>query len=378
VKFEWINAAEAAEISADQVVVFGAGRGTEELVEFLGVHAPGKEITAVVDNDPSLWDKTLLGIPVLPPERLAAIPFDQIVVTSISGRETIALQLEQMGLKYPDDFILIGRYPAAYSKNFDLIVKELGWPLPIPHARCLHVGPGGFLGLEVMLYSFGAHHISSVDKYGFGVTYPDITPRLGEYGQIGRLLETYSKVPFHTEDTANRFHSLFLRNGGKVCLDQDLIAYDCPVDLIDMPFPDRSFDFVFSFAVLEHVTDPEAAVREIARVLIPGGFAFQTIITRDHRSFSKVHGFTPFSFRCCSSREWNRICERKFYQNRILPVEWKRLFEKCDLQVRRCSIHEEISLDEDTIGTFHPDFRRFSAEELGDIDCTIVARKSRP
>src|SRR5581483_2723796 len=37
-----------------------------------------------------------------------------------------------------------------------------------------------------------------------------------------------------------------------------------------LPFKDGSFDAVFSFAVLEHVRDPFACAREIARVMKPG------------------------------------------------------------------------------------------------------------
>lgn len=48
---------------------------------------------------------------------------------------------------------------------------------------------------------------------------------------------------------------------------------DMYLDLCRLPFPDASFDLVFASHVLEHIFDDRAAVREIRRVLRPGGIA---------------------------------------------------------------------------------------------------------
>lgn len=48
---------------------------------------------------------------------------------------------------------------------------------------------------------------------------------------------------------------------------------DCPADLTDLPFADRSCDFIFASHILEHIQHDEKAILEIARVLKQGGIA---------------------------------------------------------------------------------------------------------
>jgi 2-polyprenyl-6-hydroxyphenyl methylase / 3-demethylubiquinone-9 3-methyltransferase len=45
-------------------------------------------------------------------------------------------------------------------------------------------------------------------------------------------------------------------------------------DAYHLPFADESFDFVCAMDFLEHVEDPERVVREVSRVLRPGGLFF--------------------------------------------------------------------------------------------------------
>lgn len=51
--------------------------------------------------------------------------------------------------------------------------------------------------------------------------------------------------------------------------DVDLVFTN--VETTDLPFPDKSFDFVISFDVFEHIPDSDAHLKEVSRVLAPGG-----------------------------------------------------------------------------------------------------------
>jgi 2-polyprenyl-6-hydroxyphenyl methylase / 3-demethylubiquinone-9 3-methyltransferase len=52
-------------------------------------------------------------------------------------------------------------------------------------------------------------------------------------------------------------------------------------DAMNLPFPQQHFDAVSLLDFLEHVTDPEAAVKEAARVLKPGGLLFYHTFNRN-------------------------------------------------------------------------------------------------
>lgn len=49
-------------------------------------------------------------------------------------------------------------------------------------------------------------------------------------------------------------------------------------DAFDLPFPEGSFDAVFSTGLFEHYADPSPIVAEMARVLHPGGVFFSDIV----------------------------------------------------------------------------------------------------
>lgn len=54
-----------------------------------------------------------------------------------------------------------------------------------------------------------------------------------------------------------------------------------------LPFSDNTFDFIYSFEVMEHVMDPKKMLEEIYRVLKPGGLSY--ITTCNYDSFYEGH-----------------------------------------------------------------------------------------
>jgi SAM-dependent methyltransferase len=62
------------------------------------------------------------------------------------------------------------------------------------------------------------------------------------------------------------------------------------VDITDMPFPDSSFDCIICYHVLEHIVDDRQAMRQLYRVLKPGGWAvIQSPVDMDRETTYEDH-----------------------------------------------------------------------------------------
>lgn len=93
------------------------------------------------------------------------------------------------------------------------------------------------------ILDWGCGHGQIADRLrrrGIDVTAHDYDPTLAE--PVVRPLERYPEIPVHLSP-----------------------------DPVRLPFDDGRFDSVLSLGVLEHVAQPEDSLRELARVLVPGG-----------------------------------------------------------------------------------------------------------
>lgn len=86
--------------------------------------------------------------------------------------------------------------------------------------------------------------------------------------------------------------------GNSLGLQTEVFDYqkiDIESDIISIPEPDQSFDYVLCTEVLEHIPNPELAIREFSRLLKPGGELILTAPFCSLTHFAPAHYQTGFS-----------------------------------------------------------------------------------
>lgn len=73
-------------------------------------------------------------------------------------------------------------------------------------------------------------------------------------------------------------------------------AHFVTYDGVRVPFPDGTFDLVYSSQVLEHVPDPQLHLREIARLLRPGGILIGSTSQLEPFHSMSYWNITPYGF----------------------------------------------------------------------------------
>ncbi len=102
-----------------------------------------------------------------------------------------------------------------------------------------------------------------------------------------------------------------------------------------LPFPSESFRSIISNCVLEHIPDLDAALDEIARVLMPGGLFALTVPSPNYERF--LLGATLFDAIGLTGlgRAYGRWMTRiSYHYHYYSPEEWRRRLAKRGMQVK--------------------------------------------
>lgn len=142
--------------------------------------------------------------------------------------------------------------------------------------------------------------------------------------------------------------------------------------------PDSSVDYVYSNAVLEHVISPEETLKEIKRVLKPGGITAHQVDLRDHRDFSK-----PLEFLKYSKEDWEKELNEikkhdpSNHMNRWRFFDWFSCLKKMDFEI--LDFVSNMEADEmylkNSKKDFNSDYQNLSEKDAASISIFFIARK---
>ncbi|MBE0533472.1 MAG: class I SAM-dependent methyltransferase [Rhodospirillales bacterium] len=195
----------------------------------------------------------------------------------LSNVEYVALRLVRKFLFTDASLMRIGRLLPYYQANIGMqspypIVqgwgRALGGAEPYRGVRILELGSGATNSAAYCLASQGAERVYAVE-------------------------------PFRSLDAAADSIALRTVAADAGCVPDDLAARVARIGNVE-DVDEASIDLVVSHSVLEHLSEPEAVLRSLDRVLAPGGCMCHAVDFRDH--FFKY----PFHFLQFEKHTWTR------------------------------------------------------------------------
>jgi SAM-dependent methyltransferase len=238
-----------------KVVLFGASSlGRHAAAELGGDH----DVVGFVDNDSAKWGTLVSGHVVRSPGTLRPGQPEQVIVTSTYVAE-IQAQLRALGVEHT---VFTPRPQAAPAvpadAAFECPVCERPVAEWVPFRRRVgdsawRVEPGGRLCPHCRSFERTRHivlHLAQTRLLESRPRFLHVAPEKGLAVRLRRVL-------------GDRY----------VTGDLDMEGVDIRLDLTDTTLPDAAFDVVYCSNVLEHIPDDAKAMRELARILRPGGLA---------------------------------------------------------------------------------------------------------
>lgn len=356
------------ETTAARLVFFGAaGWGHALLLELRKRDIKLPMIFA--DNDQTKHGLLLDGVEIVSPDSLEPSS-DIVVITTVSAGDAVSEQLENLGFERETNYfeVMHSLSPAYVPRIADWYSDLVGG---VEGLDILHVGPGGHLGVELLLSAYGAKSVTSVERYAFALQYPKATKSSSSfYRKLSKLTSETLRMDLFELGLLEECEESVIISDEKL-----LLLFPCSVTAL--PFADNSFDLVLHHAVFEHVLEPEKGYQEIARVLRPGGKTAGRVDPHDHRAQASIAGFYPLRFLEHSRKEWYEINSTFNPHNQFTTPEHRKAIESTGLTITSWTDEWRYEISDEQWEAFHPSFRELDREEIQIVRFSFVAEKPK-
>lgn len=258
--------------------------------------------------------------------------------------------------------------------------------------RVLEIGPGIHVGSLFCFAASGCSRVAGVDVQPMQ-KHPEFYRQLKDYLAAAGGFAWWRYTAAVNAREAVQHPS----NWDNESADQLLarIDYRTPVCAEALPFEDASFDLVYSITAFEHFPKPAEAMREIKRVLRPGGLTVHEIDMRQHLDMRRHEPAEALGFLAWTEEEhaarselygngkglenllrgdW-ATGERAVYCNRLRLSDYQKLIEAEHLELLQSEpvellAHEQIERDR-----FMEPYRSKTMDDLSVLVARVVAKK---
>lgn len=245
--------------------------------------------------------------------------------------------------------------------------EAIQYGVDVNNSSILEIGAGKPVGAGIFWNFVGAKNYTSIDKFE-QINLTDLW--------MQRFETILNMNLFYPEDF--RIESLVKKNGTQYILNEDKVR------LIQGSFEEypleESFDFIYSSAVLEHVTNIEKILRKMYDVLSDDGIMIHAIDLREHHTHLRTvpDKNTSVDFLKYSTEEWNNIYPpgSLHYINRLRASDFQKYFEDAGFRIVEFITTQEMKLDETIYTKVHPEFHRYSIEDLNMLGINVVLKKA--
>ena len=265
------------------------------------------------------------------------------------------------------------------NKGLGKWLEILGWEKwclaevnePIEDKTILDIGFGPSLMNAVLLLFEGARKIIAVDPGShpdsvegwFGYSVPLLWYQFGDFVGDSAKQRAESLLPgiFQGFDFANQ----------KIKINSEYIKV-CYHGIEDLNRQSDRADIAFSYAVFEHVSDPEMTLHALFQILNPGGYAFLHIDYGMH-SDPDIHHFKAYEegFKPVST----------FKNNHGVPLNRHRtphfidLFSRVGFELVQYFPGSRVEFTGDDLKCIHSSYKTLPIEYLAEKDATFFIRK---